>query len=54
MRDNLYFRHYVLFKLPKLKFLDSSPVKQDELNTAKQKGAFMKVVKAEECEVKCL
>lgn len=47
-----YFRYYVLYKLPKLKFLDSTPVKQEELLTAKEKGAFMKVIKAEDSEVK--
>ncbi|KAK3722066.1 hypothetical protein QZH41_019821, partial [Actinostola sp. cb2023] len=37
-------RLYVLYKLPKLKFLDSTPVKESEREEAKRIGSFMKVV----------
>lgn len=46
--DYQRYRYYVLFRLPRLKFLDSSAVKQEELTVAKQKGAFMKVIKVED------
>ncbi|XP_076074719.1 leucine-rich melanocyte differentiation-associated protein-like [Mytilus galloprovincialis] len=49
--DYQRYRYYVLYKLPKLKFLDSTPVKQEELLTAKEKGAYMKVIKAEDSEL---
>lgn len=47
-----YYRNYVLYRLPKLKFLDSSPVKSNELAEAKRVGPFMKVIKLDENEVR--
>lgn len=38
-------RYYVLYKLPKLTFLDSRPVTAMERNEAKRKGEFTKVVR---------
>ena len=34
----------MIYKLPKLKFLDSRSVKEDERKEAERVGAFMKVV----------
>ena len=39
------FRHYVLYRIPRLKFLDSSPVKTADLEEAKRVGPFMKMVR---------
>lgn len=44
-------RFYVLFRLPGLKFLDSTNVKEEELVEAKRVGPFMQVVKFTEDEV---
>ncbi|KAK2162526.1 hypothetical protein LSH36_97g07028 [Paralvinella palmiformis] len=44
----LSFRYYVLFHLPNLKFLDSTPVKREEKLEAKQRGQFLKVIKPAE------
>lgn len=41
-------RLYVLHRLPRLKFLDSSPVKESERREAKQKGQYLKVVRPAE------
>ncbi|CAH1795341.1 unnamed protein product, partial [Owenia fusiformis] len=43
--DYQRYRHYVLYCLPKLKFLDSTPVKCSERVEAKRIGPFLKVVK---------
>ncbi|XP_041363625.1 leucine-rich melanocyte differentiation-associated protein-like isoform X2 [Gigantopelta aegis] len=45
--DYQRYRYHVLFHLPQLKFLDSSPVKNTELSEAKRSGPFMKVVRLE-------
>ena len=45
------FRYYVLYKLPKLKFLDSRPVKEDERKEAQRVGAYMKIVVPSEDEL---
>ena len=39
-----FFRYYVIHRLPNLKFLDSTAVRDDERKEAKRAGAFMKVV----------
>ena len=44
----LFFRYYVIFKLPRLRFLDSRPVSESERTEAKRVGALMRVVKADE------
>ncbi|KAJ8318513.1 hypothetical protein KUTeg_003604 [Tegillarca granosa] len=49
--DYKRYRNYVLYRLPKLKFLDSSPVKSSELAEAKRVGPFMKVIKLDENEL---
>jgi hypothetical protein len=41
----LLSRVYLLYRLPKLKFIDSTSVKNDERKEAQQKGHFMKVVR---------
>ena len=42
---NVFFiRYYVLYRLPKLTFLDSRPVKQDERDEAQRVGAHMKIM----------
>lgn len=38
-------RYYVLYKLPKLTFLDSRPVSAVERSEARRKGEFTKVVR---------
>ncbi|XP_076461091.1 leucine-rich melanocyte differentiation-associated protein-like isoform X2 [Babylonia areolata] len=43
--DYQRYRYYVLFHLPKLKFLDSSMVQLSELTEARQRGQFMQVVR---------
>ena len=45
------FRHYVLYRIPRLKFLDSSPVKSCDLEEAKRVGPFMKMVRGSEDNV---
>ena len=42
--DYKRYRYYMLYCLPKLKFLDSSPVTSSELQTAKKRGKYCKVV----------
>lgn len=39
------YRYFVLHKLPHLKFLDTRKVSRKEVNEARARGAFMKVVK---------
>ena len=39
-----FIRYYVLYRLPKLTFLDSRPVKQDERDEAQRVGAHMKIM----------
>jgi hypothetical protein len=46
--DYRRYRLYVLYRLPNLKFLDSSIVSEDERKEAKRVGQFMKVVKPSE------
>lgn len=41
----MYFRYYVLYNLPKLKFLDSRRVSEAEVKEAKRRGQLMKVVR---------
>lgn len=43
--DYRRYRFYVLFHLNNLKFLDSSPVKSEELAEAKRVGPFMEIIK---------
>ncbi|XP_060071446.1 leucine-rich melanocyte differentiation-associated protein-like [Ylistrum balloti] len=43
--DYRRYRFYVLFHLNNLKFLDSSPVKLEELAEAKRVGPFMQIIK---------
>ncbi|CAG5115355.1 unnamed protein product [Candidula unifasciata] len=43
--DYLRYRHYVLYKLPGLKFLDSSPVTAAEVAEAKRVGPYTLVVR---------
>ncbi|XP_064605169.1 leucine-rich melanocyte differentiation-associated protein-like [Liolophura sinensis] len=43
--DYQRYRYYVLYHLPKLKFLDSSQVKIVEVKEAERVGPFMKVVR---------
>eukprot|EP01060_Flectonema_neradi_P037880 TRINITY_DN7777_c0_g1_i1.p1 TRINITY_DN7777_c0_g1~~TRINITY_DN7777_c0_g1_i1.p1 ORF type:complete len:242 (+),score=53.73 TRINITY_DN7777_c0_g1_i1:48-728(+) len=40
------YRLYVIHKIPSLRFLDSLPVTDEERQSAKQRGAFLKVEKA--------
>lgn len=49
----LLYRYFVLYKLPKLKFLDSKKVTKKELMEAQARGAFMKVVKPKLEGVSC-
>ncbi|XP_048762855.2 leucine-rich melanocyte differentiation-associated protein-like [Ostrea edulis] len=49
--DYQRYRFYVLFRLPGLKFLDSTNVKEEELVEAKRVGPFMQVVKFTEDEI---
>ena len=44
-------RYYVLYKLPRLKFLDSSQVNSAEIAEAKRVGPFMQVVRPKEDSV---
>jgi hypothetical protein len=39
--DYKRYRYFVLFKLKKLKFLDSSPVSAEERKQAEKQGAYM-------------
>ncbi|XP_050536106.1 leucine-rich melanocyte differentiation-associated protein-like isoform X2 [Daktulosphaira vitifoliae] len=43
--DYIRYRHFVLYYLPELKFLDSSSVTNEELNTALAKGEFTKIIR---------
>lgn len=43
--DYLRYRSYVLYKLPKLNFLDSRPVSSHEKAEAMRRGKFMKVAR---------
>lgn len=43
--DYQRYRYFVLFKLPRLKFLDTRKVTRKEATEAQSRGAFMKVVK---------
>lgn len=47
-------RYYVLFRLPGLKFLDSTSVKDEELAEAKRVGPYMQVIKVKEDEVRVI
>lgn len=40
-----YFRYFVLHYLPELRFLDSRPVTNEELDTALTKGEFTKIIR---------
>ncbi|XP_067136276.1 leucine-rich melanocyte differentiation-associated protein-like isoform X2 [Centruroides vittatus] len=46
--DYQRYRYYTLYKLPKLKFLDSTSVKNYERKEANRIGQFMKVIKPKE------
>ncbi|GFR78741.1 leucine-rich repeat-containing protein C10orf11-like protein [Elysia marginata] len=48
--DYQRYRYYVLYKLPKLKFLDSSPVLAAEVAEAKRVGPFMVVVRPKDSD----
>lgn len=50
--DYQRYRYYVLFKLPKLRFLDSRPVSDAERAEAQRVGQFMRVVKADSANVR--
>jgi len=39
------FRIFVLYNLPKLKFLDSTPVKMTERTEAQRRGCFLRVAR---------
>jgi len=43
--DYKRYRYFVLYYLPDLRFLDSKPVSNDELETALTKGKFTKVIR---------
>ena len=45
-------RLYVLYRLPSLCFLDSSPVSAEECKEAKRVGQFMRVVKPSDTQVR--
>ncbi|KAK3609641.1 hypothetical protein CHS0354_028845 [Potamilus streckersoni] len=49
--DYQRYRYYVLYRLPSLKFLDSTTVSKEELAEAKRTGSFMRVVRATEEEI---
>lgn len=49
--DYQRYRYYVIFKLPRLRFLDSRPVSESERTEAKRVGALMRVVKADETDL---
>ncbi|XP_062586960.1 leucine-rich melanocyte differentiation-associated protein-like [Saccostrea cucullata] len=49
--DYQRYRYYVLFRLPGLKFLDSTNVKEEELAEAKRVGPYMQVIKVKEDEI---
>ncbi|KAJ9577996.1 hypothetical protein L9F63_025142, partial [Diploptera punctata] len=42
---HLSYKYYVLYHLPRLKFLDSRPVAAEERNEAQHRGKFMKIVR---------
>eukprot|EP00128_Syssomonas_multiformis_P011621 Colp12_sorted_trinity150504_noHs@23637 len=46
-KDYQRYRHYVLWRLPKLRFLDSRPVSSQEVAEAKRVGSFARVVKVD-------
>ncbi|XP_013414951.1 leucine-rich melanocyte differentiation-associated protein [Lingula anatina] len=48
--DYRRYRMYVLYRVPRLKFLDSSPVKEAERAEAKRQGAFLSVVRPADTE----
>ncbi|GFO38127.1 leucine-rich repeat-containing protein c10orf11-like protein [Plakobranchus ocellatus] len=48
--DYQRYRYYVLFKLPKLKFLDSTQVQASEVAEAKRIGPFMVVVRPKDSD----
>ncbi|RUS74493.1 hypothetical protein EGW08_017744 [Elysia chlorotica] len=48
--DYQRYRYYVLYKLPKLKFLDSTPVGASEVAEAKRVGPFMVVVRPKDSD----
>lgn len=43
--DYRRYRHYVLYRLPNLKFLDSTKIKSEEKREAIQRGLFLKVIR---------
>ncbi|XP_046668078.1 leucine-rich melanocyte differentiation-associated protein-like isoform X1 [Homalodisca vitripennis] len=43
--DYQRYRYYVLHHLPRLQFLDSRPVSQEEREEARRRGRFMKVIR---------
>ncbi|XP_019644584.1 PREDICTED: leucine-rich repeat-containing protein C10orf11 homolog isoform X1 [Branchiostoma belcheri] len=43
--DYQRYRHYVLYRMPRLRFLDARPVSRTELAEAKTRGAFMRVAR---------
>lgn len=49
--DYQRYRYYVLYKIPKLHFLDSTPVTSTERKEAKRIGAFTKIVSADSTEM---
>lgn len=46
--DYQRYRHYVLYRLPSLRFLDSTPVKDEERKESMRIGAYTKVVSSQE------
>ncbi|KAK3091459.1 hypothetical protein FSP39_019969 [Pinctada imbricata] len=49
--DYQRYRYFVLYRLPNLRFLDSTPVRPEELADAKRVGPFMRTVRATEDEI---
>ena len=45
IEDYQNFRHYILYRLPRLTFLDSGVVSPEELAAARQRGPYLKVAR---------
>ena len=46
-----FSRYYVIYRLPKLKFLDSTAVQEIERKEARRAGAFMRVVSTDKVKL---
>ncbi|KAK6187974.1 hypothetical protein SNE40_005888 [Patella caerulea] len=51
--DYRRYRYYVIYRLSKLKFLDSSPIKKSEVEEALRVGPYMKTIKVNENQIVC-